>query len=263
MHEILERLGPEAIVLDLGSRSGSFARAATRACVVRMDLDSSTASDFVQADARRMPFRDASIAAVIANHSLEHVEGLDECLTEIGRVLQPEGQLYVAVPDSSTLSDRVYRWLSHGGGHVNGIEDASAFAERIQKPVPLPLAGIRLLHTSFAYLNCHGPVRWSRRIYLLGGGAEWTLRLASIAFRHCDRLFGTRWSVYGWAFYFGKLPPIDPVPSVNVCIRCGAAHVSEWLLALGIVRRRWLGREFACPECGARNAFTDDLPRSF
>jgi SAM-dependent methyltransferase len=262
LHEILSLLAEEDWVLDLGSRSGSFASESTRAQVVRLDLDSGPGARFVQGDARVLPFRDGCFAAVVANHSLEHVEGLEACLDEIGRVLRPtSGLLYVAVPDASTFSDGVYRWLSHGGGHVNAIRDAAAFGLELQRRTGLSSACTRLLHTSFAFANTSGVNRWSRRIYLLGGGRECVLRAASMVLRRCDAWFGTRWSVYGWAFYLGQMEHPDEVASSNVCIRCGSAHVSEWLLALGIVKSHWLFDAYACPQCSALNYFTRDAKR--
>lgn len=45
---------------------------------------------------------------MISNHSLEHFEGLEQALDEIRRVIDPNGFLYIAVPDSSTVTDRIY-----------------------------------------------------------------------------------------------------------------------------------------------------------
>jgi SAM-dependent methyltransferase len=213
----------------------------------------------VQGDARRLPFRDGCFRAVIANHSLEHLEELDLCLAELKRVLAVEvGMVYVAVPDASTLSDRVYRWLSHGGGHINAIVDSCEFGRKLERCFGVPLIAKRVLHSSFAFANRGGVVKWSRRVYLIGGGYEGSLRLWNWLFRWLDRGFGTRLSVYGWAFYLGRFAPPDEGALGNVCLRCGAAHVSAWLEALGTVKRGLAGRWFACPDCGASNAFTDD-----
>ena len=261
MNEILSLLKPEDQVLDLGSRSGSFSSSATQARVVRLDLDFGPDRSFVQGDAREMPFRDCCFDAIIANHSLEHIEGLRQCLEEMRRVLKKDGKLYVAVPDASTFSDRLYRWLAHGGGHVNPIVDAVLFAQLLEAEVGLRVASSRLLHTSFAFANVKGPVRWSRRVWLIGGGQEWVLRAASYWARRCDFWLGTRFSVYGWAFYLGEMASIDEVPATNVCVRCGAAHVSEWLKAISAVKAGWPWRSYCCPECQTENAFTDDAPR--
>lgn len=260
MHEILRLLGPGSRVLDLGSRTGSFPLSATAARVVRFDLDFAEGGSFVQGDARQLPFADSSFDAIVANHSLEHIEGLGEALVELRRVLRKGGMLYVAVPDAATISDRLYRWLSHGGGHVNAICDSGCFAIELSKKTGLTVVAIRLLHNSFAFANVRGEVKWPRRIYLIGGGSEWTLRAASYWTRRCDAWFGTRWSVYGWAFYLGEIAGVDEGPSTNVCIRCGAAHVADWLKALSLVKRGWPWRSYCCPGCGAENAFTDDAP---
>src|SRR4051794_24946691 len=114
MQEILATLPAGARVLDLGCQYGSFPVHATAAAVVRLDRDApptAPGADFVQADAARLPFASDSFDAVIANHSLEHFDQLDSVLGEIGRILHASGALYVAVPDASTLTDRIYRWV--------------------------------------------------------------------------------------------------------------------------------------------------------
>ena len=111
--------------------------------------------NFVAADAARLPF-----ACVIANHSLGHIENLPDALTEIRRVLQPHGSLYVAVPDASTFSDHVYRWLAHGGGHVNAFVSSEVTGAMIAAATGLPPRAIRPLLSSFSFANRHNE-RWS------------------------------------------------------------------------------------------------------
>jgi SAM-dependent methyltransferase len=233
-------------VLDLGCQYGSFPSSATRASVVRLDLDAQGAGA-VMADAARMPFRDAVFSAIIANHSLEHFVELDAVLHEIARVRTAGASLYVAVPDASTLADGLYRWLARGGGHVNAFTDPAETAAHITRLTGLPLAGTRLLHSGFSFANrrnSHG--RPPGRLWLTGGGYEWMLRWATWLLRWCDRLFGTRSSVYGWAFYFGATGPGSVTAWPNVCIRCGAGHPAA-------VSSRFV---YACPACGARNLRT-------
>jgi SAM-dependent methyltransferase len=124
MHEILRHLSPGSFVLDLGSAQGSFDSDSTMATIVRLDRAAQhTPSDpnFVQGDASDLPFADQTFAAVIANHSLEHIDHLDRSIHEIGRVLRQNGCLFVSVPDASTVTDKLYRWLARGGGHVNAF----------------------------------------------------------------------------------------------------------------------------------------------
>jgi ubiquinone/menaquinone biosynthesis C-methylase UbiE len=127
VHEILRYLPSDARVLDLGSGAGTFEAAdCPQAVVVRVDCEMSPRNGngrphFVQADAAQLPFRDGTFHAVVANHCLEHVENLDYALREVGRIIRRDGSLYVAVPDATTLSDRLYRWVYHGGGHINSF----------------------------------------------------------------------------------------------------------------------------------------------
>lgn len=77
--------------------------------------------------------------------------------------------------------------------------------------------------------------------------------------RRIDAVLGTRTSVYGWAVYFGSCrEPIDPRPWGNMCVRCGAAHPSEYLLTAGAVVEGWPASRYACPGCSAVNLFTAD-----
>src|SRR5215472_7125151 len=124
MDEILRNLRPGTRVLDLGSLTGSFAAdRCPHSQVVKVDLEPPPPGvweGFVRADAARLPFPDHSFDAVVANHSLEHIHGLREALAEIGRVVRPEGSVFVAVPDASTFSDRLFRWIYRDeSGHIN------------------------------------------------------------------------------------------------------------------------------------------------
>jgi SAM-dependent methyltransferase len=256
MHEILCSVPNGAYVLDLGSRTGSFA-AGSDWFVVRVDAEvpADCPAGLVAARAEALPFRDRQFNAVISNHSLEHFEGLDAALAEIGRVIEPEGFLYIAVPDSSTITDKIYRWMAHGGGHVNSFTSSRALTDRVSESTGLPCAGIRVLCTSLAFLNranIQGPIQ--KKLWLFFCGSETVLRGLTYIFRQFDRWFGTRLSIYGWALYFGTGIRVEADPWTNVCIRCGAGHPSAWLKNSGAVQNR----SFRCPQCGAKNYFTAD-----
>jgi SAM-dependent methyltransferase len=157
MYEILRTLPQNAHVLDLGSRSGSFGLdGCPSAVVVRLDTELSTipgSGCFVQADAAYLPFRDASFDTVIANHVLEHVDDLPRVLQEIGRVVRPCGSLYVAVPDASTFTDHLYRWIYHGGGHINAFRSAEELTNQIARITSLAPVATRTLASSFGFLE--------------------------------------------------------------------------------------------------------------
>jgi len=245
-----------ASVLDLGSRSGSFA-ADPRWIVVHADAEIPTncPSRFVAARAEALPFRNGQFVALVLNHSLEHFEALEEALDEIGRVIGPNGLLYIAVPDSSTVTDRIYRWMSRGGGHVNSFNSARDLVCRVSEKTGLPHAGTRVLCTSLSFLNrANITGRIQKKLWLFGRGSERVLRVLTYAFRRLDRWFGSRLCVYGWACYFGSGISVEAGTWTNVCVRCGAGHPSHQLQKPGMMKQR----SFQCPGCGAKNYLTPD-----
>lgn len=264
MHEILRELPAGSLVLDIGCAAGSFRQDATAARIVRVDRQASKNREsriwFVQADAASLPFPNRLFAAVISNHSLEHFDDTINALREIGRVVIPNGSLFVAVPDASSLTDKLYRWIAKGGGHVNAFTSPQNTAAEIERGTGLPHIATKLLYSSLSFLNRRNAPCPSRRLRLLGAGYEWTLFLYSWLSRRLDRLLGVRTSVYGWAFYFGRVAErIDAEVWVNVCIRCGSACSASYLKQQSLVRTGLVGiKVYRCPECGATNPFTND-----
>jgi SAM-dependent methyltransferase len=251
-------------VLDLGCAKGSFDPRLCPAHVVRLDLEStpSGSADFIRADAAALPFSDASFDLVVSNHSLEHITRLDAALPEIARILKPGAVLYAAVPDASTITDRLYRWLARGGGHVNAFRSLGQFSAIVESGTGLRLRQSRILCTSLSFLNRRNhPSRPPRKLWLLGGGNETVLRYLTWTMRQSDRLWGTRASVYGWSCVFGNgdagAAPVSEPPWTNVCVRCGSGHPSAPLESRNLVHRRVIPW-FACELCGARNFYTDD-----
>jgi len=68
--------------------------------------DRSKRFNFRRIDAQAIPFDDASLDAVIANHMLYHVPDRPKALAEIRRVLKPDGRLY-----ATTVGDTHMREL--------------------------------------------------------------------------------------------------------------------------------------------------------
>ena len=265
MHEILSRLQAGTFVLDLGCAQGSFPKEATAATVVRVDRETPAVREngalFVQSDAARLPFAHGTFAAIISNHSLEHFDDLNGALSEMGRVAARGGALFVAVPDASTLTDKLYRRLGKGGGHVNAFTSPSEVAGTIERVTGLRHCATKLLFSSLSFLNRRtAPRPLPRRLWLLCGGYEWTLFLYVWLSRRIDRWLNTRLSIYGWAFYFGDAIDLaDENGWANVCIRCGSGHAASDLLAAGGMRTFPFGlRVYRCPQCGARNPFAED-----
>jgi SAM-dependent methyltransferase len=262
VHEILRALAPGSKVLDLGSGRGSFDDTAYALKVFRADAETPAEAhrNFVACSADALPFPDGCFHAVISNHSFEHFENLDGCVKELARVLAAGALIYIAVPDASTFTDRVYRWLVHGGGHVNAFSDVHALPRIITAATGRPLAQTRVLCSSLVYLNRRSwGSRPPRKLILFANGRESFLRSFVFLLRTMDRWVGTRASVYGWAYFFGELAGIDAAVASNVCMRCGAAHATGFLGYLGLIhRRRILPSTYACPSCEAFNYFIDD-----
>jgi SAM-dependent methyltransferase len=265
VHELLRSLPAGARVLDLGSARGSFRAGVTAATVIALDREigreleaqRGNSVSFVCADAAHLPFSARTFEAIVANHSLEHFEDLSAALAEIARVIRPEGVLFVAVPDASTLTDKLYRWLGRGlgrgGGHVNAFTSAEKLSARIEQATGLAHAATLTLYSSLAFLNRrNAPRPLPRKLLFLGGGAEWALFLYVLFSRRIDEWFGFQTSVYGWALYFGALrEPIETRDWRNVCIRCGSGFPAPLLRP-----RRVFGiRVYRCPACRAPNPF--------
>jgi SAM-dependent methyltransferase len=68
----------------------------------------------IQGDARRLPFRDASIASILSITAFEHVHDMEVALREMHRVLEPGGLVY---------SDFGPIWSCSIGHHVFAIVD--------------------------------------------------------------------------------------------------------------------------------------------
>jgi SAM-dependent methyltransferase len=265
MLDILRALPQSARVLDLGCARGSFPDDASSATVIRLDQEFPVRlggrAHFVRGDAARLPFANATFDAVISNHSLEHFSELEAALREIGRVVRPEGVLFIAVPDASTLTDKVYRWVGRGGGHVNAFVSSEDTAQLIERITGFDHIATKPLYSSLAFLNRRNfQARAPRRLWLLGGGSPALLFLYVWLSRRLDRWCGTRTGHYGWAFYFGKTAAgIDTRAWVNVCIRCGSGASADFLRAYGSVRSRLPAlRVYRCSQCGTANPFAQD-----
>ena len=210
---------------------------------------------FVQCPRGRLPFRDGSFQALILNHSLEHFERLAEAVSEMARVLARDGLLYIAVPDASTFTDRVYRWLGRGGGHVNPFTDRDAVPRMITAATGLKHAGTRVLCTSLSFLNRRNlRTRPQTKLLLFANGNETLVRALTYALRCLDRMFHARASVYGWAFYFG-----DAIAPETTSGRMCASAAARRILRRCCSHRAegcCLLCEYLCPKCGTRNFYT-------
>jgi SAM-dependent methyltransferase len=265
MLDLIGNLPPGARVLDLGAGPGSFPLERQDLLVVRLDVGKPHTlgqGSYVLADAARMPFAPASFDLVISNHSLEHFTELDATLRDTGRILKSDGVLYVSVPDAGTLTDRIYRWLGRGGGHVNPFHSPEEVTGLVRSLTLLPLASTTVLFSSLSFLNAHNFVAPPpRRIALFGFGNELFLAVLARLLRSLDRHCGTKLSRYGWSFRFGGAAASGPPEVwVNVCVRCGSGHSEAYLRKNtrphGLAG--WL-EWYRCPACGGFNFLSPEF----
>jgi SAM-dependent methyltransferase len=209
-----------------------------------------------------LPFRSRSFDAVILNHCIEHFAQLKPSLQEIGRVLKADGAVFASVPDAWTLTDRVYRKVfKNAGGHVNLFASRPHLEELLSWYFGVGLVATRTLHSGFTFLNRKNTHRNRavREQVRFSGFPEPALATLTAILRFLDRSFNTRLSVYGWAFYLGRVPEaVSSAPLENVCVRCGCSQsLGEIAKALGREPNSHLIR-YRCSKCGAGNLALPD-----
>jgi len=104
-------------VLDVASGEGygSAQIAQVARSVIGVEYSESTARSaagnfpahnlrFLQGDARALPLADASVDAVVSFETIEHFDGQEAFLTEIRRVLRPDGMAIISTPDRDIYS---------------------------------------------------------------------------------------------------------------------------------------------------------------
>lgn len=259
---LISSLPAGARVLDLGAGPGSFICARQDVTVVRLDLEPPPARGsgaYVAGDAAYLPFPNGVFDLIVSNHSLEHFPNLEVSVSEMGRVLKPSGGIYIAVPDAGTLTDRIYRWIGRGGGHVNPFRAPTAVVALVERLASVPHSATQELGSGLSFLNTHNfKTRPPRKIALFAFGNETFLAWFVWLLRRFDRAFRTRLCHYGWAFYFGSAAlPGRLAYEPNVCVRCGSAHAEEYLRAYAKDWRKRFGVEtYRCPSCGSFNLLT-------
>jgi SAM-dependent methyltransferase len=105
-----------AWLLDIGCSQGQITAilAENSGLTVGVDLEvddhvQSGKVKWIQADGCRLPFDSGTFDIVVMNHVLEHVTSPRLLLSEVWRVLKPEGMAYLACPNRLTLIEPHYR----------------------------------------------------------------------------------------------------------------------------------------------------------
>jgi len=252
LNNILATLNESQTAVDLGCGAGSFDYLAYRCRIIGIDVwlnesvlrRSGERISYVKSLSDQIPLASHSVDAVICNHTLEHFTNYMKALQEIGRTLKPDGYIWISIPNGYGFDDLLYRGVYAGGGHVNRFSFQS-MVDAVEKSTGLPLLQSNLLFSSFTYLTKLKPA-----VFVLNAGT-----------RTIDKLLGTRLSLYGWGFVFGRDGSrLTPIYSYfNVCCKCGAGDPFDRLASTNVRRR--LGFSFYnCLHCGASNVLMTPPP---
>jgi len=169
----------ERPLLDVGSGFAEFGRAFFDEPAdlgldisrrdLRLSRDAGVYRSLLQADARRLPLRDAAFASVMSVSVLEHIPDVGPFFPEAYRVLRPGGQLVFSVPlvemDDYMLVPPLMR-----AARLGGVGEAY----------------MRRVHRAFKHINLHEPEWWLSQVR--DAGFEIT-RHRRIISRRATRMF--------------------------------------------------------------------------
>ena len=173
VRNLLQRLGPDAKILDLGA--GTQRRAAN---VINLEIEMTPEVDII-ADGHALPFSDATFDAVISEAVLEHVRAPNRVVSEIHRVLKSGGHICVAVPflQGYHASPHDYqRWTVPGI-----VQLCAAFSELESGPCAGPTTALHWIFREYVGLVCSfGSLLLAKAISLLVGWLTFPLLLLDI-----------------------------------------------------------------------------------
>ncbi len=156
----LAQLPAGACVLDLGCGSGTVSY--TRFPQLRFfgtEQFAHTESGswppnawIVRAEAEQLPWASSAFDAAICGYVFEHFRDPRSALRELNRVIRPGGLLYIAIPRSSSLEDRLYRFTFKGGGHIQ-LYGFDTFISLVYQQSSFKLEGMGLAPGGFTWLR--------------------------------------------------------------------------------------------------------------
>ena len=107
--EVLKMIEKVGLVLDLGCADGLYSQAISNRNneVVGIDINidflhkerQSNSLSFLVANGKELPFKDETFNAILCVDVIDHVSNDEQVLSEIYRVLKPNGQLVISIPN--------------------------------------------------------------------------------------------------------------------------------------------------------------------
>jgi SAM-dependent methyltransferase len=264
--DLLKQMAASQVVLDLGCGNRSFHYETCPSRIVALDEQfvrkrieqEDPRIQYVLARSQAIPLADSSIDAVVCHHTLEHFDDYKKALAEIGRVLRPEGWLWIAIPNGYGFDDRLYRFVFAGGGHVNRFT-REGLVKDVQTITGLTLVSMCDFFSSFIYLKKPSPSElqyfpdFARRVTTLPNPLlSFAILLINFATRIMDKTLGHRSSQYGWGFVFSKtqMKVAKLASCFNVCRKCGAGHPFDMMKRPTIFGLGF----YHCPNCKELNS---------
>jgi SAM-dependent methyltransferase len=104
-HKLSQIAREDDRILDVGTKDGTKVDDIPGE-VIGLDLKlnpDTNEIEFVKADGCKMPFRTASFDYVVSQHVLEHLPFKRELISEMARVLKPDGTLFISFPNRYSI----------------------------------------------------------------------------------------------------------------------------------------------------------------
>lgn len=155
--DVAIRYSVTAIGIDLCEKDLRSARKKMQDCAI---FSPATRADFIQVDARILPFEDNSIDKIICSEVLEHIPAYTQVLQDMVRVLKPGGRLVVSVP--RYWPEKICWWLSRAYHEVEGGHIRIFNAQQLQTEITQ--LGLTAYKKHWAHA-LHSPYWWLRCIF--------------------------------------------------------------------------------------------------
>jgi SAM-dependent methyltransferase len=136
-----------------------------------------------QADALKLPFRDDAFGAVICSETIEHILDDSAAITEIARVLRPNGLLFITVPNLWN-ADRLIRIARTRDFNITLMEGhvREYSARRLRRLLGNRFSIVSRVPTGFGWTGRYGgPIE---RLLKLRGFRRFCKSIAIVALRY-------------------------------------------------------------------------------